>query len=97
MDFGRAACAARGNIDDLWRDSLGCLIRFGVQAKRLADTRVSNRHVVDKLGIEPSMLKKRNRVHDLSLRGVATQDMYDNSAFFWRRRSPQPLSDSFTE
>jgi hypothetical protein len=67
MDCGRAACAARSNLYDFRRDSLGRLIGLGAQAKRMADTRVSSRHAVDKLGIEPSMLEECNRFHGLNL------------------------------
>ena len=37
--------------------NLSCRIRLGIQAKGMTDSRVSRRHAVDNLGIEPPMLK----------------------------------------
>ena len=86
MDRGRTACAARGNLDDLQRDSLSCPIRLSAQTKGLTETRVSRRHALDKLGIKPSMLEKRNRLHGLTDSGVAPQPWTSNySASFWGR------------
>jgi len=87
MDRGRTACTARGNLDDLQRDSLSCPIRLSAQTKGLTDTRVSRRHALDKLGIKPSMLEKRNRLHGLTDSGVAPWPSASNynSASFWGR------------